>query len=54
MFDPQTSGGLLVAVAQDAARAAVDALARAGVVAQPVGEVLEQAGSRANLAVILR
>ena len=54
MFDPQTSGGLLVSVAPEAAKGAIESLAGAGVWAQPVGEVLEAAGSGANLAVILR
>ena len=54
MFDPQTSGGLLVAVAPAAANQAIDALTRAGVLAQPVGEVLAPAPSAVNLAVILR
>lgn len=51
MFDPQTSGGLLVAVAPDVADRAGEVLVRAGVAAQPVGEVHAAA---ANLAVILR
>ena len=54
MFDPQTSGGLLVAIAADAVDTALDALIGAGVSAQPVGEVREAAASGANLAVILR
>ena len=54
MFDPQTSGGLLVAVAPTAANQAIDALTRTGVLAQPVGEVLAPAPSAVNLAVILR
>jgi selenide,water dikinase len=54
MFDPQTSGGLLVAVAPAAANEAIDALTRAGVPAQPVGEVVEPVLAGANLAVILR
>lgn len=54
MFDPQTSGGLLVAVAPAAATQAIEALTRSGVSAQPVGEVREPAAAGANLAVILR
>jgi selenide,water dikinase len=54
MFDPQTSGGLLVAVAPDAAAGAVAAWSRAGVSAQPVGEVLDPGGEGRNLAVVLR
>jgi selenide,water dikinase len=40
LFDPQTSGGLLVAVAPDEAEAASAALRRAGCAAAHVGEVL--------------
>ena len=54
MFDPQTSGGLLVALAPQALKQAVDGLAQAGVPARPVGEVLAPAASGANLAVMLR
>ena len=38
-YDPQTSGGLLVAIAPEAAASAVAALSRAGVAAYPVGTV---------------
>lgn len=40
LYDPQTSGGLLVAMAPEAAGAAQDHFARRGVTAQKVGEVL--------------
>jgi selenide,water dikinase len=40
LFDPQTSGGLLVAIAPDAADAALAALARHGVSAHRVGRVV--------------
>jgi len=40
LYDPQTSGGLLVAVAADQAAAAEKALRTAGCAASPVGEVL--------------
>jgi selenide,water dikinase len=39
LYDPQTSGGLLVAIAPEAAAAAVAALSRAGVTAHAVGVV---------------
>ncbi|MBZ5703196.1 MAG: selenide, water dikinase SelD [Acidobacteriia bacterium] len=39
LFDPQTSGGLLVAIASEAAEAALTALARHGVSARGVGRV---------------
>ena len=39
-FDPQTSGGLLVAIAPEAADAALAALERQGVPARQVGEVI--------------
>jgi selenide, water dikinase len=46
MFDPQTSGGLLAAIAPHAAQAALDSLARHGVSAQQIGHVT---GKRAPL-----
>jgi len=42
LYDPQTSGGLLAAIAPDAANAAQAALARRGIEAQLIGEVLEK------------
>jgi selenophosphate synthase len=39
LYDPQTSGGLLVAIAPDAVPAAVAALSRAGVTAHRVGSI---------------
>jgi selenide,water dikinase len=41
LFDPQTSGGLLFAVADSSLRAAQDALASAGVAAAAIGRVEE-------------
>ena len=40
LFDPQTSGGLLVALAPDQAEAAAKALRQAGAAAMTIGEVL--------------
>jgi selenide,water dikinase len=40
LFDPQTSGGLLVAIAPEAAAAAQSALERRGVSVQRIGEVI--------------
>jgi selenide,water dikinase len=40
LYDPQTSGGLLVAIAPEAAAAAQSALERRGVSAQRIGEVV--------------
>jgi selenide,water dikinase len=40
LFDPQTSGGLLVAIAPDAAERALAALQRHGVSARRVGKVM--------------
>jgi selenide,water dikinase len=54
LYDPQTSGGLLAAVAPEALDAALAALARAGVAAQLVGTARELAQNAPNLAVILR
>ena len=42
LFDPQTSGGLLIAVAQDRAIELIDALKVAGVSANEIGEVRSQ------------
>jgi selenide, water dikinase len=42
LFDPQTSGGLLVAIAAEAAGEALMALERHGVAARRVGRVVEQ------------
>lgn len=45
LFDPQTSGGLLVAIAPEAADAAVAALAARNVRGQRIGRVLEKSGA---------
>jgi selenide,water dikinase len=42
LFDPQTSGGLLIAIAPESADDAVAALQRHGVAAQRVGRVIEK------------
>jgi selenide, water dikinase len=42
MFDPQTSGGLLAAIAPNAAQAALDSLAKHGVTARKIGRVTEK------------
>ena len=42
MFDPQTSGGLLAAIAPDAVQTALDLLKKHGVAAQQVGRVMEK------------
>lgn len=42
LFDPQTSGGLLVSIAPEAADAALAALARRGVRARAIGRVMEK------------
>ncbi len=42
MFDPQTSGGLLAAIAPDAAQTALDLLKNHGVSAQQIGRVMEK------------
>jgi len=63
LYDPQTSGGLLVSISAEAYEPAMDALRRAGVTGWGVGQVVERAAragsaesakSAANLAVILR
>jgi selenide,water dikinase len=45
LFDPQTSGGLLVAIAPDAAPSALEALAQQGVQARQIGRVKEKTSS---------
>jgi selenide,water dikinase len=42
LFDPQTSGGLLISIASDAASEAVAALQRHGITASQVGTVLKK------------
>jgi selenide,water dikinase len=54
MYDPQTSGGLLLAVARDREPEVMAALAAAAVPAHPVGEVLPAGENGPNLAVLLR
>jgi len=49
LFDPQTSGGLLIAAAPDHAAAVDKALARAGVVAVHIGEALPPTGHRIDI-----
>jgi selenide,water dikinase len=53
LYDPQTSGGLLVAVAPDAVPAAIEAWSRAGVTAHQVGSV-EPLQTGQKVAVTLR
>ena len=53
LYDPQTSGGLLVAIASDAVAAAVTAWSRAGVTAHQVGSV-EPLKTASMVAVTLR
>jgi selenide,water dikinase len=54
LYDPQTSGGLLVAVDPGSAAAALELLRRAGVTAHEVGSVSAPGEDGRNLAVILR
>lgn len=54
LYDPQTSGGLLVAVDPSQSANAIAALTAAGVAAHQVGEALDPAEQGQNLAVILR
>jgi selenide,water dikinase len=53
LYDPQTSGGLLVAIAPEAVAAALDALSKAGIAAHQVGAV-EALKTPATVAVTLR
>jgi selenide,water dikinase len=54
LYDPQTSGGLLAAVAPDAVPGVLAALADAGVAAHVVGDAAAPRGDAPNLAVMLR
>jgi len=45
LFDPQTSGGLLVSIAREAADAALGALERRGVRGRAIGQVVEKTPS---------
>jgi selenide,water dikinase len=42
LFDPQTSGGLLVAIAPESAEAAMQSLVRRGTIARQIGRVVEK------------
>ena len=46
LYDPQTSGGLLVAVPETKASTLLGALGKRGVTGAVVGEVVEQPGVR--------
>jgi len=46
LFDPQTSGGLLIAVAANRAEAASEALRAAGITPHRIGEVLTRSGKK--------
>jgi len=54
MYDPQTSGGLLIAVVAQQAQELLDSLRDAGVPAAQIGRVLEPLIDRGNPAIILR
>jgi len=45
LFDPQTSGGLLIAISPESAEAAISALDRHGVTARRIGEVVTKTNS---------
>ncbi|HXS76389.1 MAG TPA: selenide, water dikinase SelD [Terracidiphilus sp.] len=54
MFDPQTSGGLLISVVDDEASTLLDALRVAGVAGVQIGRVIEQLQERGNPSIILK
>jgi len=54
MYDPQTSGGLLISVAAEEADLLVASLRDGGVDAVRIGRVLEQSNERGSCAVVLR
>jgi selenide,water dikinase len=48
LYDPQTSGGLLISIPQERAPALLQALSERGATGHPFGEVVEGAGVRVN------
>jgi selenide,water dikinase len=50
LFDPQTAGGLLVAVAPESAKELLDALRASGVPAQEIGEIATAPHPRIHVA----
>jgi selenide, water dikinase len=54
MYDPQTSGGLLISVLAEQARHLLDSLHREGVDAVQIGRVLESLHERGNPAIVLK
>lgn len=54
LYDPQTSGGLLVAISADTAGAALQALGAAGVAAHQVGHIVDPPSTSSKVAVTLR
>jgi selenide,water dikinase len=54
MYDPQTSGGLLISVSEEQANELVAALRGAGVGAVKIGRVLESSVTSENPAIVLK
>jgi selenide, water dikinase len=54
MYDPQTSGGLLISVLAEQAPELLDSLRDAGVAAVQIGRVLERLNESGNPAIVLR
>jgi selenide,water dikinase len=53
LCDPQTSGGLLIAVEPEGEAELAAMLLKAGLYAQPIGELLEQENDSATLVEVL-
>jgi selenide,water dikinase len=49
LFDPQTSGGLLISIAESSAETAFSSLRNAGILATFVGSVVQQRGARLSI-----
>jgi selenide, water dikinase len=54
MYDPQTSGGLLISVSREEAGQLLSSLRDAGVAAVQIGSVIESSQERGNAAIVLK
>lgn len=54
MYDPQTSGGLLISVAREGASGLIDSLRKAGVEAARIGQVIASLREPGNPAIVLK
>jgi selenide, water dikinase len=54
MYDPQTSGGLLISISAEQSVELIESLGEAGVDAVQIGRVLEPSSERGNTAIVLK